>query len=96
MVPGSGKVFVMPGKPAIYDATTRNFPTLVIENSRKGPVVVNFGSPAAAPCRLALERLSRLTTGFGGRFLLVHVDTDSQIESARQCDVQSIPSTEWH
>lgn len=83
----------MPSKPAIYDATVENFPTLVTENLRNGPVVVNFGSPTAAPCRLTLERLSNLMAEFGGRFLLVHVDTDAQIELARQCDVQSIPST---
>ncbi len=83
----------MTQKTAIYEVTTGNFPVLVIDNSRKGLVVVNFGSADAAPCRLTLERLSSLMAEFGGRFLLVHVDTDAQTELARQCDVQSIPST---
>lgn len=79
---------------AIYDANLENFPVLVIENSRKGPVVVNFGTPTAAPCRLALERLSSLVTEFGGRFLLVRVNTDDQKTLAQQCGVQSVPTTQ--
>jgi len=90
---GSGKVNTLSAKPVIYDATVENFPTLVIDNSRKGPVLVNFGSSTAAPCRLTLERPSSLKIEFGDRFLLAHVDTDAQAELARQCDVQSIPST---
>ncbi|MFV1996647.1 MAG: tetratricopeptide repeat protein [Acidiferrobacterales bacterium] len=86
----------MSGKPAIYDATIENFSTRVIENSRKGPVVVNFGSFTAAPCGLTLGQLSSLKTEFGGRFLLVHVDTDAQADLSRQCDVQSIPSTHMY
>ena len=82
----------MTQKTAIHEVTTGNFPVLVMENSRKGLVVVNFGSPAAAPCRLTLDRLSRMVTEYGGRFLLVHVNIDAQAALARQRDVQSLPT----
>lgn len=83
-------------KTAIYEVTTGNFSVLVVENSRKGLVVVNFGTLMAAPCRLTLERLSNLVADFGGRFLLVHAHTDVHPELARQCDVQSVPTTQLY
>ncbi len=86
----------MTQKTDIYEVTADNFPVLVIENSRKGLVVVNFGTPTAAPCRIALDRLTGLVTEYGGRLLLVHANTDAQTVLARQCDVQSVPTTQLY
>lgn len=83
----------MTQKTAIHEVTAENFPVLVNENSRKGLVVVNFGTPTTAPCRLTLERLSSLAADFGNRFLLVHAHTDVHTELARQRDVQSVSTT---
>ncbi len=86
----------MTQKTDIYEVTAENFSVLVIENCRKGLVVINFGTPTAAPCRIALDRLTRLVTEYGGRFLLVHANTDAQTVLARQCDVQSVPTTQLY
>ncbi len=34
----------------IVDANAENFNKLVLENSRSGPVLVNYWSPRAGPC----------------------------------------------
>lgn len=62
--------------PYVFGATTDNFHKLVLENSDKGLVLVNYWSPKAGPCMMLMPRLVRLATEFGGRFLLVMLNTD--------------------
>lgn len=76
----------------VFDATADNFPRLVLENSGKGPVVVNYWSPRAGPCLMLMPRLVRLATEFGGRFLLVMLNTDELGRLAREHGVVSLPT----
>jgi len=78
--------------PHVFDATADNFRTLVLENSDKGPVLVNYWSPRAGPCLMLMPRLVRLATEFGGRFLLVMLNTDELGRLAREHGVTSIPT----
>lgn len=78
--------------PYVFDATAANFPTLVLENSDKGPVLVNYWSPHAAPCLVLIPRLVRLATEFGGRFLLVMLNADELGRLAREHGVNSLPT----
>jgi putative thioredoxin len=64
----------------------------VLENSDKGPVQVNYWSPRAGPCLMLMPRLVRLATEFGGRFLLVMLNTDELARLAREHGVTSIPT----
>jgi putative thioredoxin len=82
----------MPAPRYLFDATAENFRTLVLENSDKGPVLVNYWSPRAAPCLMLRPRLIRLATEFGGRFLLVMLNTDVLGRLAREHGVTSIPT----
>ena len=77
----------------VFDATADNFRTLVLANSDKGPVVVNFWSPRAGPCRILMPRLLKLAEEFRGRFLLVRLNTDTFGRLARDQGVTSIPTT---
>lgn len=77
----------------VFDATADNFRTLVLANSGKGPVVVNYWSPQAGPCRMLMPRLLRLAEEFRGRFLLVRLNTDDLGRLARDQGVTSIPTT---
>lgn len=52
--------------PYIVDGTSENFSRLMLENSRRGPVVVNFRSPRAGPCFVAMPRLIRVASEYGG------------------------------
>lgn len=83
----------MPEPRFVYDATADNFRTLVLANSEKGPVAVNFWSPRAGPCLMLMPRLLRLAEEFGGRFLLVRLNTDEHGRLARDWGVTSIPTT---
>jgi len=72
-------------------ATAGNFDVLVLDNSRRGPVVVYYWSPEAGPCGLLMERLQRLAGEWNGRFLLVACDTRHEGALARAQGVSSIP-----
>ncbi|MBI3778126.1 MAG: tetratricopeptide repeat protein [Gammaproteobacteria bacterium] len=76
----------------VFDASADNFRALVLENSDKGPVLVNYWSPRAGPCLMLMPRLVRLATEFGGRFLLVMLNTDELGPLAREHGVTSIPT----
>lgn len=78
----------------VREATAENFTTLVLENSDKGPVLVNYWSPSAGPCMMLLPRLRRLTDEFAGRFLLVLLNTDDFGAFARDQGINSIPALE--
>ena len=82
----------MNASPYVFDATAENFRALVLENSDKGPVLVNYWSPRAGPCLMLMPRLVRLATEFGGRFLLVMLNTDELGRLAREHGVTSIPT----
>jgi putative thioredoxin len=78
--------------PYVFDASAENFRTLVLENSDKGPVLVNYWSPRAGPCLMLMPRLVRLATEFSGQFLLVMLNTDELGQLAREHGVASIPT----
>jgi putative thioredoxin len=82
----------MANDPYVFDATAENFPRLVLENSEKGPVLLNYWSPRAGPCMMLMPRLVRLASEFGGRFLLVMLNTDELGQLARSHGVTSIPT----
>jgi putative thioredoxin len=77
----------------IYEATADNFARLVLENSDKGPVLVNYWSPQAGPCMMLRPRLLKLAGEYAGRFLLVTLNTDMFGMLAREHGVTSIPTT---
>jgi len=82
----------MPNSPYVFDASADNFARLVLENSAKGPVLVNYWSPKAGPCMMLMPRLVRLAGEFGGRFLLVMLNTDEFAQLARSHGVVSLPT----
>jgi putative thioredoxin len=82
----------MTSKDHVFAATGENFPRLVLENSRRGLVLVDFWSPKAGPSLRQREMLLRLAGQMGGRFLLVTVNTDQEGRLAREYGVHSLPS----
>ncbi len=82
----------MTGQAYVFEATRENFPQLVLENSRKGPVLVDFWATYAGPSLRQRELLLRLVREFDGRFLLVTVDAGSQKDITREFGVKSLPS----
>lgn len=76
----------------IFDATADNFRILVLENSERGPVLVNYWSPKAGPCMMLMPRLIQLAKEYRGRFLLVMLNTEEFGPLARDHSVTSIPT----
>lgn len=82
----------MPELKHVFDATEENFQQLVLENSNKGIVLVNYWTPSAGPCYRLWEELQILSREYDGRFLLVNVNTDTQKRLARESGVTSVPT----
>lgn len=76
----------------ILEGNEFNFDKLVLENSRKGLVLVDFWAPWAGPSLRQQKLLKRLAEQYNGRFLLVTVNTDQQKGIASRFGVKSLPS----
>lgn len=81
--------------PYVFDASAENFNRLVLENSHKGPVLVHFWTPKAGPCFILMPRLVKLAAEYGGKFLLVMLNTDDLPELARRFGVNSVPTVKF-
>ncbi len=81
--------------PYVFDATRENFDSLILGNSMRGLVLANFWSPKAGPCMLLMPRLVKLAAEFGGRFLLVMVNTEELGQRARGLGVTSVPTVKF-
>jgi putative thioredoxin len=78
--------------PYILEGTADNFDRLVIENSRKGLVLVDFWAPWVGPSQRQQGMLRELAQHYRGRFLLVTLDTDAHKVIAARFGVKSLPS----
>lgn len=78
--------------PNVYDGTSENFLALVLDNSTKGPVLVNFWTVKAGPCLRQYPLLDKLVREYEGKFLLVNLNTDEQRAIAREYSVTSVPT----
>jgi len=81
--------------PYVFDASADNFNRLVLENSHRGPVLVHFWTPKAGPCFILMPRLVKLAAEYGGKFLLVMLNTDELPELARRFSVNSVPTVKF-
>lgn len=76
----------------IQEATADNFRSLVLDNSKNGPVLVNYWSPNAIPCVALMPHLMRVAEEFGNGLLLVQLNTDEFGSLARAHGVLSLPT----
>ncbi|MCS6786356.1 MAG: tetratricopeptide repeat protein [Thiobacillaceae bacterium] len=82
--------------PFILDADREHFDALVLGNSHRGLVLAYFWTPRAGPCLRLMPRLLRLAEHYGGRFLLVRVNTDLLGAIARAQGVTSVPTVKFY
>lgn len=76
----------------IFDVTQATYDQLVIENSRKVPVLVDFWADWCGPCKMQLPILLKLAEEYQGKFLLAKIDTDAERPLAQQHNIRSIPT----
>ncbi|MDA8389956.1 MAG: thioredoxin domain-containing protein [Gammaproteobacteria bacterium] len=77
--------------PYVVDGTAENFPRVVLENSRRGPVLVHFWSPQAGPCMVLMPRLVRVLGDYGGRVFGVMINVDAHPRLARELGIRALP-----
>ena len=82
----------MPNEVFVFDATTENFPAIVIENSNKIPVIVEFMGVWSEPCFIVEEIYSKLAVEFAGRFIFAKVDIDEQPALSEQYGIENVPA----
>ncbi len=82
----------MSNSPYIVDVQAETFQTLVLENSYKVPVVVDFWAAWCNPCQVLMPLLQKLAEEFNGQFLLAKVNSDEQQALATQYGVRSLPT----
>lgn len=75
----------------IHEGTVANFQALVLDNSHRGPVLVNFWSKKAGPCLRQYPILDKLIHHYAGRVLLINVDTEQEVRITKDYGITSVP-----
>ena len=75
-----------------YDVDASNFQEIVIEGSRKTPVVMDFWAEWCGPCRTLKPILEKLAEEYQGKFILAKINADHNQDLAAQFGVRGIPS----
>lgn len=78
--------------PLVFDATTENFQSEVIDRSFQVPVVIDLWATWCGPCKQLSPVLEELVSDDAGTWVLAKVDVDAQQAIAQAFQVQSVPT----
>jgi putative thioredoxin len=76
----------------IANINQANASALLIEESHKRPIVVDFWADWCEPCKVLMPLLEKIAKEYDGAFLLAKVNADEQPEIAQQLGVRSLPT----
>ena len=76
----------------IVSVDESNAQQVLIEESARRPVVVDFWADWCEPCKTLMPLLEKLANEYQGQFLLAKVNADEQQTIAQQLGVRSLPT----
>jgi putative thioredoxin len=76
----------------IVNIDETNAAALLIEESHKRPVVVDFWADWCEPCKVLMPMLEKIAAEYQGAFLLAKVNADEQQMITQQFGVRSLPT----
>ena len=76
----------------IVNINEQNASAMLIEESHKRPVVVDFWADWCAPCKTLMPMLEKIAKEYEGAFLLAKVNADEQPGIAQQLGVRNLPT----
>jgi putative thioredoxin len=76
----------------IVNIDESNAAQLLIEESHKRPVVVDFWADWCEPCKVLMPMLEKIANEYQGAFLLAKVNADEQQAITQQFGVRSLPT----
>jgi len=76
----------------IVDIDETNAQQVLIEESMRRPVMVDFWADWCEPCKALMPVLEKLADEYRGEFLLARVNADEQQTIARQLGVRGLPT----
>lgn len=76
----------------IVNIDETNASALLIEESHKRPVVVDFWAEWCEPCKALTPLLEKIATEYQGAFLLAKVNADEQQDIGQQLGVRNLPT----
>ncbi|NNE62828.1 MAG: thioredoxin [Gammaproteobacteria bacterium] len=82
----------MSDSPFIHNVGVENFQALVLENSFKQPVLVDFWADWCQPCQTIMPMLAKLAAEYNGKFHLAKVDTEAEQQLAAHFQIKSLPT----
>lgn len=76
----------------VIDADAASFQSLVVDESHRVPVLVDFWADWCGPCHALAPVLEKLADEFRGRFRVAKIDTEREQELARRFGIRSLPT----
>ena len=74
------------------DVGSANFQQVVLEGSKRAPVIIDFWAPWCGPCRVLTPILEKLAREYAGKFTLAKINSDENQELAAEFGVRGIPA----
>ena len=82
----------MTESPYIFEVTQHNFAPVVVENSQRVPVLVDFWADWCQPCQTLTPLLTKLAQEYRGGFILAKVNADAEQGLTGHFRVRSLPT----
>lgn len=82
----------MDASPAIVDVTVENFQSIVGEQSKSTPVLLEFYAEGAEQCASTSALLKRLASEYAGKFILGRVEVQQNPQIVQQLGIRALPS----